>query len=89
MLAESLREEKWPRDIVEARGLAQVSDEGALAAVVDEVLATNPGFVDEYRAADDKGKKKKRGFLMGELMKALQGQGNAQVLNQLLDARLR
>ena len=41
VLDESLREDKWPRDIVEARGLAQVSDEGALAAVVDEVLAAN------------------------------------------------
>jgi aspartyl-tRNA(Asn)/glutamyl-tRNA(Gln) amidotransferase subunit B len=88
VLAESLREAKWPRDIVEARGLAQVSDESALAAVVDEVLAANPGVIDEYRAADDKAKKKKRGFLMGELMKALKGQGNAQVLNKLLDDRL-
>ena len=53
VLAESLREEKWPRDIVEARGLAQVSDEGELAAVVDEVLAANADVVDEYRAGDD------------------------------------
>jgi aspartyl-tRNA(Asn)/glutamyl-tRNA(Gln) amidotransferase subunit B len=88
VLAESLREMKWPREIVETRGLAQVSDESALAAVVDEVLGANPGVIDEYRAADDKAKKKKRGFLMGELMKALKGQGNAQVLNKLLDDRL-
>jgi aspartyl-tRNA(Asn)/glutamyl-tRNA(Gln) amidotransferase subunit B len=88
VLAESLREMKWPREIVETRGLAQVSDESALAAVVDEVLAANPGVIDEYRAADDKAKKKKRGFLMGELMKALKGQGSPQVLNKLLDDRL-
>jgi aspartyl-tRNA(Asn)/glutamyl-tRNA(Gln) amidotransferase subunit B len=88
VLAESLREMKWPREIVETRGLAQVSDESALAAVVDEVLGANPGVIDEYRGADDKAKKKKRGFLMGELMKALKGQGNAQVLNKLLDDRL-
>ncbi len=65
-----------------------MSDEGALATVVDEVLAANADAVDEYRAGDDKVKKKKRGFLMGEVMKALKGQGNPQVLNQLLDDRL-
>ena len=88
VLDESLREERWPRDIVEARGLAQVSDESALAAAVDAVLAANPGIVDEYRAADDKDRKKKRQFLMGELMKALKGKGNPQLLNKILDDRL-
>jgi aspartyl-tRNA(Asn)/glutamyl-tRNA(Gln) amidotransferase subunit B len=88
VLAESLREMKWPRDIVEARGLAQVSDESALAAVVDEVLAANPSVIDEYRAADDKAKKQKRGFLMGKLMQATNRQANVQVLNKLLDDRL-
>src|SRR3954447_5140362 len=66
VLAESLREEKWPRDIVEAKGLAQVSNEGELAAVVDRVLAENGSVVDEYRAGDDGARKKKRGFLMGK-----------------------
>jgi aspartyl-tRNA(Asn)/glutamyl-tRNA(Gln) amidotransferase subunit B len=88
VLDESLREEKWPRDIVEAKGLAQVSDTDELGAAVDAVLDANPGFVEEFRAADDKAKKKKRGFIMGELMKSLKGKGNPQVLNQLLDARL-
>jgi len=88
VLGESLREQKWPRDIVEARGLAQVSDGAALAAAVDEVLAANAEVVDQYRAGDDKERNKKRGFLMGELMKALKGKGNPQLLNKLLDARL-
>jgi aspartyl-tRNA(Asn)/glutamyl-tRNA(Gln) amidotransferase subunit B len=89
VLAESMAEDKWPRDIVEERGLAQVSDAGELAAVVDRVLAANADAVDEYRAsADDKARKKKRGFLMGQLMSELQGKGNAQILNQLLDDRL-
>jgi aspartyl-tRNA(Asn)/glutamyl-tRNA(Gln) amidotransferase subunit B len=88
VLLESLQEEKWPRTIVEERGLAQVSDESALAAAVDKVLAANPGFVDEYRASDDKNKKKKRGFVMGELMKELRGKGNPQLLTKLLDDRL-
>src|SRR4051812_1327630 len=66
VLQESLREEKWPKTIVEERGLAQVSDEAALAAVIDDVLAKNASIVDEWRAGDDKVKKKKQGFLMGE-----------------------
>ncbi|GMU78610.1 MAG: aspartyl/glutamyl-tRNA(Asn/Gln) amidotransferase subunit B [Acidimicrobiia bacterium] len=88
VLGECLREPKRPRQVVEERGLAQVSDESALAAIVDEVLAANADAVGEYRAGDDKARKKKRGFLMGEAMKALRGQGNPQVLNRLLDERL-
>jgi aspartyl-tRNA(Asn)/glutamyl-tRNA(Gln) amidotransferase subunit B len=88
VLDESLREDKWPRDIVDARGLAQVSDESALVAVLDKVLADNAATVEEFRAGDDKARKKKRGFLMGEAMKATKGQGNPQLLNRLLDDRL-
>ncbi|HTK15003.1 MAG TPA: Asp-tRNA(Asn)/Glu-tRNA(Gln) amidotransferase subunit GatB [Acidimicrobiia bacterium] len=89
VLAESMAQDKWPRAIVEERGLAQVSDAGELGAVVDRVLAANPEAVSEYRASDDdKARKKKRGFLMGQLMSELKGQGNAQVLSQLLDDRL-
>jgi len=88
VLDESMREEKWPRTIVEARGIAQVSDEAAIAGVVDRVLAANDGVADEYRAGDEGAKKKKWGFLMGQVMRELKGKGNAQVINQLLEARL-
>jgi aspartyl-tRNA(Asn)/glutamyl-tRNA(Gln) amidotransferase subunit B len=88
VLAETLREPKRPEEVVEERGLAQVSDEGELASVLDEVIAAHPGVVAEYRSGDDKTRKKKRGFLMGEAMKATKGQGNPQLLNRLLDARL-
>jgi aspartyl-tRNA(Asn)/glutamyl-tRNA(Gln) amidotransferase subunit B len=88
VLSECLRAPKRPKQVVQERGLAQVSDESALASVVDDVLTTNADAVAEYRSGDDKVKKKKRGFLMGEAMKALKGQGNPQVLNQLLDERL-
>jgi aspartyl-tRNA(Asn)/glutamyl-tRNA(Gln) amidotransferase subunit B len=77
-----------PRAVVDAKGLAQQSDAGELAAVVEEILAANAEAVAEYRAADDKARKKKRGFLMGELMKATKGSANPQVLNQLLDEKL-
>ncbi len=88
VLAEALAETRMPRAIVEARGLAQVSDTGALSLALDDVLAANADAVAEYRSGDDKVKKKKRGFLMGEAMKALKGQGNPQLLNRLLDEKL-
>ncbi len=88
VLGESLREEKWPRTIVEERGIAQVSDEGAIAEVIDRILTTNAGVADEYRAGDDAAKKKKWGFLMGQVMRELKGKGNAQVINEILERRL-
>jgi len=89
VLAESMAEDKWPRDIVEARGLAQVSDVDELGAAVDAVLDANSSTVDEYRTAeDDKARQKKRQFLMGQVMRELKGKGNAQVVNELLDSRL-
>ena len=89
VLAESMAEDKWPRDIVEARGLTQVSDAGELGAAVERVLAANADAVAEYQASeDDKARKKKRGFLMGQVMNELKGQGNAQIVSQLLDERL-
>jgi aspartyl-tRNA(Asn)/glutamyl-tRNA(Gln) amidotransferase subunit B len=88
VLDECLKEPKRPKQVVEERGLAQVSDESALASVVDDVLRANATTVDEWRAGDDKVRKKKRNFLFGELMKAMKGQGNPAVLNRLLDDRL-
>jgi aspartyl-tRNA(Asn)/glutamyl-tRNA(Gln) amidotransferase subunit B len=88
VLAESLRTGKRPREVVEERGLTQVSDEGELASVVDQIIAAHPDVVAEYRSGDEKTRKKKRGFLMGEAMKATKSQGNPQLLNRLLDTRL-
>jgi len=88
VLGECLREPKRPRQVVTERGLAQVSDEGELGAIVDRVLAEHAQAVDEYRAGDDKERKKKRGFLFGQVMSATDRKGNPQLINQLLDARL-
>jgi aspartyl-tRNA(Asn)/glutamyl-tRNA(Gln) amidotransferase subunit B len=88
VLAECLSEPKRPKQVVEERGLVQVSDTGELGAAIDALLAANPDDVAAYRAGDDKARKKKRGFFMGELMKATKGQANPQVLNQLLDEKL-
>jgi aspartyl-tRNA(Asn)/glutamyl-tRNA(Gln) amidotransferase subunit B len=83
-----LREAARPKDVVAARGLAQVSDEGELAAIVDAVLAAHPDALAEYRAGDDKARKKKRGFLFGQVMNETDRKANPALVNQLLDQRL-
>ena len=88
VLAECLREAKRPKQVVEERGLTQLSDEAELASVIDRILTENPADAEEYRTGDDKVRKKKRGFFMGEAMKATRGQGNPQVLTRLLEERL-
>ncbi|HLM17867.1 MAG TPA: Asp-tRNA(Asn)/Glu-tRNA(Gln) amidotransferase subunit GatB [Acidimicrobiia bacterium] len=88
VLAECLSEPKRPKQVVEERGISQVSDAGELEEVVDRVLGDHADALADYRDGDDKARKKKRGFLMGEVMKALQGRGNPQVVNQLLDEKL-
>ena len=70
--------------IVEAQGLKQVSDSGAIAAMIDEVLAANDDKVAEYRG----GKDKLFGFFVGQVMKASKGQANPGMVNQLLRAKL-
>lgn len=87
VLLESLQEMKWPRVVVDEHGYAQQSDEGEIAALVDRVLAEHASVVDEYRAGDDKAKKQKRGFLMGQLRTA-DPNVNMQIAARLLDDRL-
>ena len=74
--------------IIESKGLKQVSDSGALDAIVDELIANNPAQVDQYRAADEGKQKKLIGFFVGQAMKASKGQANPQMLNQLLQQKL-
>ena len=73
-----------PEAIMNTRGLAQVSDEGPIAAAVDEVLATNPKAVADYKA----GKTLILGFLVGQVMKKLSGKANAAVVNRLISERI-
>jgi aspartyl-tRNA(Asn)/glutamyl-tRNA(Gln) amidotransferase subunit B len=77
-----------PAAIVAARGLAQVSDESALAAAVHAVLDAHAAELDRYRTGEDKDRKKLRGFFMGKVMAEMKGRGNPQVLNRLLDEAL-
>jgi aspartyl-tRNA(Asn)/glutamyl-tRNA(Gln) amidotransferase subunit B len=69
-----------PGAIVEARGLRQTSDTGAIEAAIAEILAANPDKVAEYRD----GKDKLFGFFVGQTMKAMAGKANPQVVNELL-----
>ncbi len=70
--------------IIEARGLKQISDSGAIEKLIDEVLAANPGPVAEFRA----GKEKAFNSLVGQAMKATKGKANPQQVNEILRRRL-
>ena len=72
----------------EQRGLKQVSDSGALEAMVDEVLANNQAMVDDYINTDADKRKKKLGGFMGQIMKASKGQANPQQVSQILAKKL-
>ena len=74
--------------VIAAKGLKQVSDSGAIAALVEQVLAANPKQVADYRAAADDKKAKMLGFFVGQVMKASGGKVNPQQLNELLATRL-
>jgi aspartyl-tRNA(Asn)/glutamyl-tRNA(Gln) amidotransferase subunit B len=73
-----------PAAIVAREGLVQVTDEGAIASVVERVLAANAGKVAEYRA----GKEKLLGFFVGQVMKESAGKASPEVVNRLLKEKL-
>lgn len=71
-------------EVIDARGLKQISDSSALEAMVDEVIANNPAQVEQFRA----GKEKVLGFFVGQIMKASKGQANPAELNKILRSKL-
>jgi len=74
--------------IIEARGLQQVSDSGALETIVDDVIAANATQVKQYLDADEAKRKKLVGFFVGQVMKLSKGQANPQMVNDLLAKKL-
>ena len=70
--------------VIDAKGLKQMNDTGALEAIIDEVIAANPGNVEQYRA----GKDKAFNALVGQVMKASKGKANPGQVNELLKAKL-
>jgi aspartyl-tRNA(Asn)/glutamyl-tRNA(Gln) amidotransferase subunit B len=71
-------------DIIEMRGLKQITDSGAIEGVIDAVIAANPKQLADYRA----GKDKLFGFFVGQVMKATEGKANPAQLNDLLKVKL-
>lgn len=70
--------------IIDEKGLGQVSDDGAIEAVVDEILGKHAAEVAQYKA----GKVQVFGFFVGQVMRAMKGKGNPQRVNELLKAKL-
>lgn len=77
---EMLESDKLPQQIVEEKGLVQISDEGAILTIVEQVVAANPQSVEDYKA----GKQKAIGFLVGQVMKESKGKANPGLANKLL-----
>lgn len=75
---------KDPEVIVKEKGLVQISDEGTLRKIVDEVLDKNPQSIEDFKA----GKDRAVGFLVGQVMKATKGKANPQLVNQLIQEGL-
>ncbi|MCR4520564.1 MULTISPECIES: Asp-tRNA(Asn)/Glu-tRNA(Gln) amidotransferase subunit GatB [Bosea] len=87
-IAKDLFEIVWteggdPREIVEARGMKQVTDTGAIEKAVDEIIAANPDKVEQVKA-----KPTMLGWFVGQVMKASGGKANPQALNEILKAKL-
>jgi len=70
--------------IVKEKGLLQITDEGEIIKIVEQVMADNPGPVQDYRD----GKQRAMGFLVGQVMKATRGKANPQLVNKILREKL-
>ena len=73
-----------PDKIIESQGLKQITDDGAIEKIIDEVINNNTKQVDDYRA----GKDKLFGFFVGQVMKKTQGKANPQTVNRILKEKL-
>ena len=72
-------------EIIEAQGLKQITDSGAIEALIDKIIADNPGQVEQYLS----GKDKVFGFFVGQTMKASQGKANPGEVNKILKGKLK
>ena len=88
-IAKTVFEEMWAtgkdaETVVKEKGLVQISDEGAIIAIVEAVIAAHPQSVADYQA----GKEKAIGFLVGQIMKQTKGRANPELVNKLLKERI-
>jgi aspartyl-tRNA(Asn)/glutamyl-tRNA(Gln) amidotransferase subunit B len=84
VLEEMFNTRKTAAEIIETKGLKQVSDEGAIEKIIEEVLAKNPAQVAQFK----EGKQQVLGFLVGQVMKASGGKANPAKVNELLKKKL-
>ncbi len=89
-IAKQVFEEMWQGtasadEIIEAKGLKQITDTGAIEAIIDKIIADNPGQVEQYRS----GKDKVFGFFVGQVMKEMQGKANPGEVNKMLKDKLK
>ena len=81
--------EQTADEVIEAKGLKQITDTGAIEKIVDEVLAANAQQVENYRNADPAKQPKMLGFFVGQVMKQSQGKANPKQVNELLREKLK
>jgi len=74
-----------PTEIVEAKGLVQISDPAVILPMIEEVIAKNPENVEKFRV----GNTKLLGFFVGQVLKATKGKGNPKVVNELVARELK
>ena len=84
VLAEMFASGVPPAQIVEAKGLAQISDEAAIQTIIEQILNDNPEQLARYLD----GQEKLRGWFVGQVMRQTKGKANPGIVNQLLDAAL-
>jgi len=72
-------------EVIESKGLMQISGEGEIEPIVEQVIGENPGVVAEYRG----GKEKALQFLVGQVMKITKGRAKPELVNKLLREKLR
>lgn len=83
-LVDDLMEGKDPEVAAEEKGLKQVSDEGAIAAMVNEIMDANPQAIEDFR----NGKSRAVGFIVGQVMKKSRGQANPGMVSKMVNAEL-
>lgn len=75
-------------EIIEKKGLKQVTDSSAIEGIVDQVIAANPAQVEQYQAAEPAKRGKMIGFFVGQVMQASKGKANPQQVNSILKQKL-
>jgi aspartyl-tRNA(Asn)/glutamyl-tRNA(Gln) amidotransferase subunit B len=85
ILPELLEQGGSAKELVESKGMTQISDTGELEKIIDELLAANPDKVEQFR----NGKKKLQGFFVGQVMKQTSGRADPKLTNQLLGRKLK